>query len=93
MLDEKDLDSQDFHFLQSFTRILLMSLLAVRIRVIFGTCIVRTAPESVVVIFHSHHAEPYYMNGRANTLRQAVRGIERHDRWQMNGRKWQQQYI
>lgn len=30
--------------------------------------------ESVVVIFHSHHAEPYHMHGRVHTLRQAVRG-------------------
>lgn len=46
-------------------------------------------PENnVVVILHSHHAEPYHMHGRAHTLQQAVRGIKRHDRWQMNGRKW-----
>ncbi len=46
-------------------------------------------PENnVVVIFHSHHAEPFHMHGRTHTLRQAVRGIKRHDKWQMNGRKW-----
>lgn len=45
-------------------------------------------PEGIVVIFHSHHAEPYHMHGRTRTLRQAVRGIKRHDKWQMNDRKW-----
>ena len=29
-----------------------------------------------------------YQHGRANTLRQAVRSIRKHDKWQMNGRKW-----
>ena len=46
-----------------------------------------------VIIFHSHHADktgrvPFHLHGRANSLRQAVRSIQRHDRWQMNGRKW-----
>ena len=46
-------------------------------------------PENnVVVIFHSHHAEPFHIHGRTRTLRQAVRGIKRHDKWQMNGRRW-----
>ena len=27
-------------------------------------------------------------HGRANTLRQALKGIKRHDKWQLNGRKW-----
>lgn len=40
----------------------------------------------VVVIFHSHHAEPYHAHGRASSLRQAVRSIQSHDRWQMKGR-------
>lgn len=40
-------------------------------------------------IFHKHRAShPYHQHGRANTLRQAVRSIRGHDRWQMNGRKW-----
>lgn len=43
---------------------------------------------STVIIFHSHRAEPFHMHGRTNTLRQAVRGIKRYDKWQMNGRKW-----
>ena len=42
-----------------------------------GTCI----------IFHKHKAShPYHQHGRANSLKQAVRSIQRHDRWQMQGR-------
>lgn len=49
--------------------------------------------QGTVIIFHSHHADRsgrirYHMHGRANTLKQAVRSIKGHDRWQMNGRKW-----
>ena len=34
-----------------------------------------------VVIFHKHKAShPYHQHGRANTLRQAGRGIKSHDR-------------
>ena len=41
------------------------------------------------VIFHKHKAlHPYHQHGRADTLRQAVRSIQGHDRWQMNGRRW-----
>lgn len=41
-----------------------------------------------VIIFHKHKAShPYHQHGRANTLQQAIRSIQRHDRWQMNGRK------
>jgi hypothetical protein len=44
--------------------------------------------EESVVIFHKHKAShPYHQHGRANTLRQAVRGIKSHDKWQMGGRK------
>lgn len=48
--------------------------------------------QGTVIIFHSHHADGtgrirYHLHGRANTLRQAVRSIRGHDRWQMNGRK------
>ncbi len=44
-------------------------------------------------LFHSHHADKtgrigYHLHGRANTLRQAIRGIRGDDKWQMNGRKW-----
>ena len=43
--------------------------------------------QSTVIIFHKHKAShPYHQHGRANTLRQAVRGIRGHDRWQVNGR-------
>ena len=45
--------------------------------------------QGTVIIFHKHKAShPYHQHGRANTLRQAVRGIRKHDRWQMTGRKW-----
>lgn len=44
-------------------------------------------PESgVVIIFHSHTAGPFHTHGRANSLRQAVRSIQSHDRWQLKGR-------
>lgn len=40
------------------------------------------------VIFHAHSpALPYHQHGRANSLRQAIKSIKGHDRWQMNGRK------
>ena len=40
------------------------------------------------VIFHAHTPIlPYHQHGRANTLRQAIRSIKGHDKWQMNGRK------
>ena len=44
-----------------------------------------------VIIFHSHQADRtgrvrYHLHGRTNTLRQAVRSIKGHDRWQMQGR-------
>lgn len=40
----------------------------------------------VVIIFHSHRAEPFHAHGRANSLRQAVKRIQSHDRWQLKGR-------
>lgn len=47
--------------------------------------------EGSVVIFHKHKfSHPYHRHGRANTLRQAVRGIKSHDKWQMGGRKKRQ---
>ena len=40
------------------------------------------------VIFHKHRAShPYHQHGRADTLRQAVRSIQGHDEWQLNGKK------
>lgn len=45
--------------------------------------------QGTVIIFHKHKAShSHHQHGRANTLRQAVRGIWKHDKWQMNGRKW-----
>ena len=42
----------------------------------------------VTVVYHKHKAShPYHLHGRTNTLRQAVRGIRRHDKCQMNGRR------
>lgn len=43
-----------------------------------------------VVLFHSYHggSEPYHFQRRESTLRTAVRYIRKHDRFQMNGRKW-----
>ena len=44
--------------------------------------------EQALVIFHKHRFQhPYHQHGRANTLRQSVRGIKSHDKWQMGGRK------
>ena len=44
--------------------------------------------EGTCIIFHKHKvSHPYHQHGRANTLRQAVRSIKGHDKWQMNGRK------
>ena len=44
--------------------------------------------QGTVIIFHKHKASyPYHQHGRANTLRQAVRTIRWHDKWQLNGRK------
>ena len=40
------------------------------------------------VIFHKHKcSHPYHLHGRANTLRQVLHNIKRHDTWQMKGRK------
>ncbi len=40
------------------------------------------------VIFHKHiYSHPYHQHGYGNSLRQAIRSIQSHDRWQMNGRK------
>ena len=45
--------------------------------------------QGMVIIFHKHKAShPYHQHGKANTLRQAVQSIRRHDRWQMNGRRY-----
>lgn len=45
--------------------------------------------EGLSIIFHAHSpALPLHHHGKANTLRQAIRSIKSHDKWQMNGRKW-----
>ena len=37
-----------------------------------------------LVLFHKHRFQhPYHQHGRANTLRQAVKSIQGHDKWQM----------
>ena len=39
------------------------------------------------IIFHKHKvSHPYHQHGRSNTLRQAVRSIKKHDKWQLGGR-------
>ena len=43
--------------------------------------------EGSCVVFHAHSpAQPYHQHGRANTLRQAVKSIKGHDKWQLQGR-------
>ena len=38
-------------------------------------------------IFHKHKEyHPYHLHGRVNNLKHAIRSIQRHDRWQMQGR-------
>ena len=40
------------------------------------------------IIFHKHkYNHPYHQHGHGNSLRQAIRSIQSHDMWQMNGRK------
>lgn len=40
--------------------------------------------EGTCIIFHKHKAShPYHQHGRANTLRQAVKSIKGHDKWQI----------
>ena len=44
--------------------------------------------EAACIIFHKHkYCHPYHQHGHGNSLRQAIRSIQSHDRWQMNGRK------
>lgn len=41
-----------------------------------------------IAIFHKHREpDKYHFHGYANTLRQAIRMIQQHDKFQMNGRK------
>ena len=40
------------------------------------------------IIFHKRkYNHPYHQHGHGNSLRQAIRSIQSHDMWQMNGRK------
>lgn len=40
------------------------------------------------VIFHKHRFKhPYHQHGSAKTLKQAVKSIQKHDAWQLNGRR------
>lgn len=44
--------------------------------------------EEALVIFHKHKcSHPYHQHGKARTLRQAVKSIRGHDKWQLSGRK------
>lgn len=40
------------------------------------------------IIFHAHKPAgiPYHQHGRVRSLRQAIKSIKGHDRWQMQGR-------
>lgn len=36
------------------------------------------------VIFHKHrYFHPYHLHGKSKTLRQAIRNIQNHDKWQL----------
>ncbi|WP_395019535.1 hypothetical protein [Robinsoniella peoriensis] len=44
--------------------------------------------EGSCIIFHKHRAsELYHQHGKSRTLRQALKNIQKHDQWQMGGRK------
>lgn len=44
--------------------------------------------EQSLIIFHKHFFKcPYHQHGRANTLKQAVRSIKGHDKYQLEVRK------
>jgi hypothetical protein len=47
-------------------------------------------PESgTIILFHRHTGDqPYHYQKREKSLRSAVRYIRKHDRFQLNGRKW-----
>lgn len=45
--------------------------------------------EGTICLFHRHNGNlPYHFQRHEKSLRAAVRYIRRHDRFQMNGRKW-----
>ena len=42
----------------------------------------------VTIILHKHQvSDPYHAHGRSRTMKQAIRDIQKHDLFQMNGRK------
>ena len=47
-------------------------------------------PEAgTIILFHRHSGDlPYHYQKREKNLKSAVRYIRRHDRFQLNGRKW-----
>ena len=43
--------------------------------------------KSTCVIFHAHSLiQPYHYHGMTNTMPQAVKSIQNHDKWQLKGR-------
>lgn len=48
----------------------------------------RYLQEESCVIFHKHKgSHPYHQHGRGSSLQQAIRQIQKHDIFQLNGRK------
>ena len=44
--------------------------------------------ESSVVCYHKHrYSHPFHLHSKEKSLRQAVKNIKSHDKWQLNGRK------
>lgn len=44
--------------------------------------------QPICLIYHKHHvSHPYHMHGKTRTLRQAIKGIKQHDKFQLNGRR------
>lgn len=45
--------------------------------------------QGTIILFHRHSGKlPYHYQKREKSLQSAVRYIRKHDRFQMNGRKW-----
>ena len=45
--------------------------------------------QGTIILFHRHSGNlPYHYQKREKSLRSAVQYIRKHDRFQMNGRKW-----
>lgn len=87
MFDMKELDSLD----QQYFTVLYKDVYDVTIRSKntghYWSLHSPDCPEQgVVIIFHFHRYEPFHAHGRANSLRQAVKSIKSHDRWQLQGR-------